>query len=173
MAKLGLSAPWEIYYKEINELFRRDREISVIFDDDEFKILLYVDNQRKAEIIEKVLPAEVDFGRKLSIIVVPSNSNVPYDEDYCDWDILFDGNDACSYVYKVGNIAGFNAIYVVFENRVVQYYTDNLGDINGFESTLYQNIARKILKADPGVFFCTDVKVGEDATVGAPLVQWP
>ena len=172
MAKLGLQSPWQIYYTEMNELFRREKEISVIFDEEEFELKLYVDNRQKAEILGKILPSEVDLGRKLPIIIVPSN-NAPIFEDVgSDWKILFQDNDAVSYIHEV-NVAGFRAVYVVFENRVVQYFTDNLGDINGYTSTLYQDIAQKIIKPPAGVFFCTDVNFGENTSFGMPLGEWP
>ena len=172
MAKLGLQSPWEIYYTEMNELFRRDPEISVIFDVEEFELKLYVDNRQKAEILEKILPSEVDLGRKLPIIIVPSN-NAPIFEDVgSDWKILFQDNDAVSYIHEV-NVAGFRAVYVVFENRVVQYFTDDLGDINGYTSTLYQDIAKRIINVPAGVFFCTDAAVGENTSFGMPIADWP
>ena len=38
--------------------------------------------------------------------------------------------------------------YVVFEKEVVQYWNDNLGDINGLRSTLYQDLAKEIFADD-------------------------
>lgn len=172
MAKLGLQAPWEIYYSELNELFRRDSDISVIFDEEEFEIKMYVDNKQKAEILERVLPSEVDLGRKLPIIIIPNNNAPLFEEAGNDWEILFRDNDAVSYIHKV-DVAGFRAIYIVFENRVVQYFTDNLSDINGFTSTLYQDIAKRIINVPAGVFFCTDAAVGENTSFGMPIADWP
>ena len=48
--------------------------------------------------------------------------------------------------------------YVVFKNRVVQYWSDNLGDINGNTSTLYENIARDVFGETDNVCFNTDTK---------------
>jgi len=45
--------------------------------------------------------------------------------------------------------------YVLFKNKVVQYFIDNIGDYNGMKSTLYEDIARDIFEDVDGVFFCT------------------
>ena len=46
--------------------------------------------------------------------------------------------------------------YVIFKKEVVQYYNDSLSDAHGMCSTLYQDIAKRILDADEGIFFCTN-----------------
>jgi hypothetical protein len=54
---------------------------------------------------------------------------------------------------------------VVFVPEVVQYYTDNLGDINGFRTTLYQELAKELFgdsELSRGVYFCTDIIDSED-----------
>lgn len=60
---------------------------------------------------------------------------------------------------------------MLFKKEVVQYFTDNLGDYNGYRSTLYENIARDIFGDIVGVFFCTNdmyyhTFVGSDDIVG-------
>lgn len=172
MAKFGLQSPWEIYYSELNELFKRDPDIRVIFDKEEFEIKICVDNRQKAEILEKVIPSEVDVGRKLPIIILPSNNAPLFEEVGSDWKILFQDNGAVSYIHEV-NLPGFRTTYVVFQNEVVQYFTDNLGDINGYTSTLYQDIAKRIIDVPEGVFFCTDVTVSENTSFGMPIADWP
>ena len=58
--------------------------------------------------------------------------------------------------------------YVVFTNKVVQFFNDNLNDIYGNVTTLYQEIASDVFDIESGVFFCTDFKkeVGNER-------QWP
>ena len=68
------------------------------------------------------------------------------------------GNDEFSEAHKIEGALGFDAVYVVFKKNVIQYYTDNLGDLHGIKSTLAENIARDIFVQHPGVFFCTDVE---------------
>ena len=63
----------------------------------------------------------------------------------------------------------YNTIYVVFKNRVVQFFNDNLNDIYGNISTLYQEIASDVFKEISGVNYCTDI----EERVGAPLGEWP
>ena len=52
--------------------------------------------------------------------------------------------------------------YVVFKNRVVQFFADNLQDVNGNITTLYETIAKDVFGETPGICFCTDTeeKVG-------------
>ena len=66
----------------------------------------------------------------------------------------------------------FAMTYVVFKNCVVQVFADNLNDCHGVISTLYQDIANKILTGPgaEGVFFNTDVERGQ---LGKPLGEWP
>jgi hypothetical protein len=64
--------------------------------------------------------------------------------------------------------------YVVFKNRVVQFFNDNLNDPHGVISTLYQDIADEIFadmpyQAHGGIAYCTDV----EHNLGAPLGEWP
>ena len=70
----------------------------------------------------------------------------------------FEGNDAFVFARKISLFHSNPTYYVVFKPDVVQFYTDNLGDWNGFRSTLYENIAREIFKDIPGVFYGTDKK---------------
>ena len=87
---------------------------------------------------------------------------------------MFKNNPVFSFVHKVEGIYGFNAIYVVFKNKVVQYFNDNLNDIYGNTSTLYEDIARDIFEnnipVNNNVFYCTDVV---DNKLKKPLGEWP
>ena len=62
-----------------------------------------------------------------------------------------------SYVEEVTGIFSNPITYVVFVNEVVQYYNDNLSDIHGLRSTLYQEIAKDIFETRLGVYYCTDL----------------
>ena len=62
-----------------------------------------------------------------------------------------------SYVEQIDTIIMGKITYVVFVNEVVQYFNDNLYDINGVCSTLYQEIAKEVFKESNSVHFCTDV----------------
>ena len=87
------------------------------------------------------------------------------------FEALFGGNSAFAFVYPIDYAFSNRLIYVVFKNCVVQFFNDNLSDLHGNISTLYEDIAADVFEdADiPGVFFCTDI----EETVGKPLGEWP
>jgi len=69
----------------------------------------------------------------------------------------FEGNEAFSYTATAEGIYTNPISYVVFENEVVQYWNDDLSDINGLCSTLYQDIAANVFENHEGIYFCTDL----------------
>lgn len=171
MAQLNLSPAWDIYYQKINALFKNDALATVIYDRDNFKINIYVEDEKKAEALDQVLIHNVIFGsQELTINVIPANSEdraplpygvhkrsrVTYNYPRLIWDDVFYGNPLYSYSRRYTGIYNNPLTYVVFTPSVVQYYTDSLNDINGFSSTLAQEIAKDIFVDGDGVFFCTD-----------------
>lgn len=188
MARINLSAPWVEYYNKVNELFRRDPDIHVIYDEGEQHLKLYVDNQEKATALAKFLPDKKRFGNvSLKISIFPANGEFNTDllaeenQNVLIWN-LFKNNPVVSYIHEVKGMFSFNALYVVFINSVVQYFSDDLSDINGLHSTLYQDIAKDILNVGAGIYFNTDVPSGRvkgmnelepDTGFGAPLGEWP
>jgi len=62
MAQLKLSPPWIKYMHEMEQLFKYDPEVHVIYDEDEHIIHLYVDKQRKADALATLIPETVTFG---------------------------------------------------------------------------------------------------------------
>lgn len=180
MAKLKQQSPWIIRYEEIEQLFQADPDISVVYDDsDGYEVRLYVDDPDKALALTELLPEAYEFGNvSLTITVIPSNDieapEIPKTQ-YELIDALFKNNPIVSYCYE-RNVAGFHTYYVVFKHKIVQYYTDNLADINGYTSTLYQYIARNVFDpvTEAGIFFCTDLPSGDirTASIGQPLCEW-
>lgn len=169
MPKVGLSSPWVIFYREVNELFKHDPEVHVVFDEENLEIKLYVDNGNKASALSVLLPEEKEFGNvKLKITVVPANVFGELDGNL--FAVAFNGNPIVSYVKQIRDIWYPVLSYVVFRKRVVQYYTDNLRDINGYTSTLYQEIAKDVFGEKDGVSFCTDT---EEIVCASPLGEWP
>ena len=168
MARLKLSPPWVILYREIEALFKDDPEVRVIFDEDEIEIKLYVENAEKADALTQLLPAEKEFGNVTAkITVIPANALSS--SKLSLYLAAFKGNPALSYVQTVHGIYTNDINYVVFRNKVVQYWTDNLRDINGLCSTLYQEIAKDVFGESEGIFFCTDT----ENNFGKPLGEWP
>ena len=139
MARVKLSAPWDEFYNEVNELFRYDDEVRVVFFEEQKKIKLYVDNPAKAEALQKLLPQKKEWGKvALLIEVIPSNKEKKTELTRSIWSVAFTGNTAVSFIYTIDGIFSNPLTYVVFVNEVVQYFNDNLGDINGNRSTLYE-----------------------------------
>lgn len=177
MAKLKLSAPWIIFYHELEAMFKKDRGVRVIFDEDENVVSLYVESTDRADALAQILPEEKDFGAvKLKIRIVPANPEdiEPNPENL--WNRAFFGSPVLSYIQKIRGIFSNDITYVVFVNEVVQYYNDSLSDVNGLCSTLYQEIAKDIFLPQEGVFFCTDVPDTQPIvknSCGKPLGEWP
>lgn len=161
MARVKLSAPWDEFYNEVNELFRYDDEVRVVFFEEQKKIKLFVDNPAKAEALQKLLPQKKEWGKVVLLIeIIPSNKEKKTELTRSIWSVAFTGNTAVSFIYTIDGIFNNPLTYVVFVNEVVQYFNDNLGDINGNRSTLYEDIARDVFGHVDGTFFCTDTVEG-------------
>jgi hypothetical protein len=171
MAKVNLSSPWVEFYHEIEAMFRYDPELKVVYDEDANTVKLYVDYQNKAEALMQLLPAEKTWGNVvLKIEVIPANT----EKELTDADlfrIAFENNPAFAFDKTVEGIFENPMTYIVFRNKVVQFWNDNLGDVYGNKSTLYQEIAKDIFGQKSGVFYCTDTE--EPVTIATPLGEWP
>ena len=170
MATLKLSAPWVVFYREVQAMFKEDNDIHVVYDEDNMALKLYVENGYKAAALEKLLPTEKKFGDiVLKIEVIPANNSAEenflkfrtvqsVDTDLADiFRDAFDRNPILDYVHVVNGVFGFSGCYVVFAKKVIQFFTDDLGDMYGNCSTLAQNIAKDIFVDLAGVFYCTNV----------------
>ena len=167
MEKLKLSPPWVGFANELKALFEQDEEIRVIFDQEGMEIKIFVDNAAKAEALTALLPELKVFGSvEVKITVVPSDE--PGNKYRDDFITAFDGNSALCYIREVDSPLG-DFTYIVWQNVVVQYYDDNLADLHGLRSTLYEQIARDVFPEMNGVFHCTDIGNG----LNAPLGEWP
>lgn len=174
MAKLQLVSPWINFYHEVNAFFKYDRNVTVIFDEEETEVKLYVNGNEKAEALSELLPDIRKFGNvtlRVSVILANDNpASCPYKSRKSSssrrgygsdteteglFFTAFSGNPAFSFADSV-DLQTNKVIYVVFRNEVVQYYNDDLGDYHGQCSTLYQNIATDIFKPIEGVHYCTD-----------------
>lgn len=153
---LNLAAPWVEFYQEIKALFGADPAIKIDYDDDERVISLRVEGEEKAEALEALLPKEKAFGNvTVEVRVIPANALKS--PRLSLFQKAFEGNPAFSYVKDVDASAiTFGASYVVFKKEVVQFYVDNLSDMNGLRSTLYQDIAKDVFGDNAGVFFSTN-----------------
>lgn len=154
---LNISSPWVTYYRKLEALFGEDPDIMVDFEYDENEspvVKLYVTGADKAEALAKILPVERTFGNvTVNTIIVPSNREETKADVFVK---AFTGNPAFSYGVTVDNPFVHGVGYVVFRNKVVQFFNDDISDVNGFETTLYENIADDVFGDNAGVFFCTD-----------------
>ena len=165
---MKLSSPWVEFYRKIDALFAQDPEVKVVYEEEANEVKLFVENARKADALTKLLPVERTFGNvTLNITVIPANSDKVTKADLIA--DAFDGNPALSYIQHVDAVIG-SFDYAVFENKVVQFFDDNLADINGNKSTLYEDIAKDVFGNDIGVFFCTEAGSRE---LAKPLGEWP
>ena len=174
--RFKLSPPWIEYARQMEALFDGDPQIA--FNEKlggkEPSIVLACNNGDKVAALQRILPSFVEFGNVLLNVVIdgkPSNKAFKSKKEL--FDTAFNGNPA--YAYSVcpeeEGYYWFAVTYVVFKCCVVQYFCDNLNDCHGIKSTLYQDIAEKLLTGEDvnGVYFNTDVEVGK---LGKPLDEW-
>lgn len=167
--ELELASPWITFARKMYKLFEHDPEVKVEWVADELNLKLYVASAEKAEALEAVLPMKKTFGNITMIItVIPANE--VKNDPWALYQTAFKGNAAVSFVDEI-DAAGFHAGYIVFQPEVVQYVNDNIGDIHGIESMLYQDIANEVFDEHPGIFFCTDID--DQKFLGRPLGEWP
>ena len=174
MATVNLSSPWCILYREISAMFQEDKGVKVVLDDSTYTISVYVEDATKAEAISRLLIQERYYGNIcVKVRVVPANgevSDLPDDLEEI-YKAAFTGNPALSYTAHIDLPMLSKNIYIVFKNAVVQYFNDDLRDVNGYCSTLYQEIAKDVFASEntAQVCYCTDVPTN----LGKPLGEWP
>lgn len=157
---LEIAAPWVTYEKEIEALFAEDPDVKVLFNAKEPELKLVVEDSDKADALTQLLPAVKTFGNvTMTITVVPANLGNTSKGELIEK--AFAGNPALSYVRTIPSIFG-ELTFIVFQNKVVQFYNDNMMDINGVTSTLFQTIAADVFGEDGTVYYCTDVPVGNE-----------
>ena len=175
--RLKISPPWITHINMIQALFDGDPQIACNVDEygGSPSIVLACNNGDKVTALMQILPSEAKFGNivlKIEVDGVPSNRTFVTKKEL--FETAFYRNPAFAYAVSPveEGVSWFDMTYVVFKNCVVQFFNDNLNDCHGVISTLYQDIATKVLTGDAtkGVYFNTDVERGQ---VGAPLGEWP
>lgn len=159
MENIKMVSPWIGYYKEIESLFQEDSTVKVKYDDSKNTIKLYVEDEEKADALAQLLPNRKVFGNiTVNIDVIPANKvETPRIDLFRK---AFEGNGAVAFIETVDNVSSNAFHFVVFQPEIVQYYNDDLSDINGLRSTLYQDIAKEIFGEREGIYFCTDKMEG-------------
>lgn len=154
-AKTKFSSPWMLYYRRVEQLFAEDPHVEVTFNNDTYELKLVVSGQRKAKAIAQILPKSRKFGN----IEVHTRVLCEEDKDSDSERVLrdaFEDNDAVSRIESF-TLCGDQINYVVFEPWVVQYFSDNIGGIDGVTSTIYEEIAKDLFgETVKGTFFCTE-----------------
>lgn len=155
VTQVGLSSPWSIYYKQLEEFFLKDPDIDMAFNEKDYIITMRVASPMKAEALQQLLPAEKTFGNvTVKLNIVPANLG----SDILDlFARALDGNPIVTDICTV-EAMGMKSAFIVFEREVVQYFNDDLTDANGVCSTLYQELAKEIFGENLGVFYSTDVQ---------------
>ena len=177
MATVQLSSPWVIFYREVDAMFKYDPLVHVVYDEAANHLKIYVDEAEKAAALDMILPTDKEFGNvTMKISVIPPNDSRNEDFTFDDpgelFEAAFDTNGAFAFTKVVFDIFSDTVTYVVFRKKVVQYFTDNLGDYYGLCSTLYQTIARDIFIPERNVYYCTDIEDPVTET-NSPLGEWP
>ena len=177
--RFKISPPWVIYVRKLEALFDGDPLIAFNVDygaEGGPKVVLATNDGEKAAALVQLLPEELYFGGvKLQVgIECPSMANLAFPNKKVLFETAFKGNPA--FAYAIAPVEeGYNwvpMVYVVFKNRVVQCFADNLNDCHGVISTLYQDLAEEIFGNGDvtGVYYNTDIEVGK---LGKPLGEWP
>lgn len=152
---LKLSKPWVTYYREVYALFDEDPEVAVTYNDESTTLRLYVDNSIKADAIRKLLPEEKSFGNvSLKILVIPSNDD---DTKESLFRHAFSGNPILSQIQTVDGVVSNSLTYVVFDPSIIQFWNDDLSDLNGVRTMLPHDVAKEVFGEQDGVFLCVDL----------------
>lgn len=156
MKELNISSPWVIFCKEVDALFKNDPDVMVDYNGEGTRVVVRVEGAEKADALSKLLPRSRTFGNvTVRVEVIPANM---VEENKVDlFRKAFEGNPAMSFIQSTKKSL-YTACYAVFRKEVVQFFNDDLSDLNGMCSTLYQDIADDVFDDHPGIFFCTDTK---------------
>lgn len=164
--KIWLSSPWVDYNNELIALFDEDEDICVedihvskLIDYD-YIISIRVYNHKKFEAMYSLLPDVKEFGDVKVKIVIYDMENESSEKEpklIDDLETLFTGNPSFNRVEKLRDATGCEHDFVIFEPEVVQYFDDDLKDLNGFRTCLVQDIARDVFEdlMAKGIRFCT------------------
>jgi hypothetical protein len=148
------SSPWVRYYRKIDQLFKLDDDVKVVYEESEkIVIKVYVQGAVKAEAVSALLPEQKSFGNVTAYIeVIPSNDQQSMAQILRN---AFSGNPAL--VEVVESSGGWGSFtYAVFSSRPAQYFADNLGDVRGNETCLLQDLAKEVLEPGKDILFCTE-----------------
>lgn len=157
----GLIAPWYTYQKQVKALFEYDPQITVgeIYQQEngkDYGFDIEVRSHTKYMALNRVLSRFKLFGNVALTITLYDEENNAGDDVVSAYRDIFEDNPIVDSIEDVVDPAGVHHGYVVFHPKVLQFYNDDLRDINGNWSGLAQDIAREVFEdMAPGVNFCT------------------
>ena len=164
--KMKLSSPWITYYHKVQALFEKDDSVTVDFDESNcFLNIIVKEDTEKGEAIQKLFPSEIVFGNnimKINVITIKKEIQMPIAQIFVN---AFKNNPIIEDVINKSDILRDNQIYVMFQNKIVQFFNDDIYDYNGVCSTLYQDIAKDVFKDFADVHYCTSTNVNENEDI--------
>lgn len=164
--EMKLSPPWITFFHEVEALFDKDPEIKVEYTDNEHignplnpRIKIYVDNEKKYDALSQLIPDMRVFGNVVCYIdIVPANAITSTREQL--FRDAFANNPIVEDIVVIDDVYSYNAGYVVFSGDVVQFFNDDLTDLHGMKTMLYQDIAKDVFgnvdNDNNRFFFCTE-----------------
>lgn len=159
---LDLAAPWIAYYHMIAAFFEEDGDVRVLLDNEKRNVRVYVSTFDKYTALRKMLKSEItseddpDMVYCTVTVYAPNEftKSINDDKPINDTRAAFFGNPIVSRVLQKKQPFGFT--YVLFVPAVVRYWNDSLAEWDGYATTTYQDIAKKIFKPIDGLFWTTD-----------------
>lgn len=180
---LTLSSPWITYANMLTALFKYDDDILVgdvveiagkksinfIGDVDEiageksinYNLDIEVYDHGKFLALWQVLPRIANFGNVNMQISMFDLENVSGDRtDYAKiFKTVFEDNPIFKEIRSKSDDAGTAHKYICFNPEVIQFFNDDISDINGNWSGLAEDIARTVfVYVGPDVHFCTVIE---------------
>lgn len=155
MKKMELSPPWITFVNELRALFGSDPEINIVYLESSNEVKLYVTTDEKATALSRLIPTQKIFGNViLKITIIPANlKDIPSEDLFA---AAFKNNPVLNRIQTIPSSPFGNMTYIIFEKKVVQFPNDEISDIYGNKSTLYQNIANDLFEPHMNIFFCTN-----------------
>ena len=171
MNKLNLQAPWQTFAKKLKALFAHDSDIEVsdIYraeDKDGVQIIdVSVLNHEKFVALDRVLVKEKCFGNVRIVINLFDLENDKEDPGIAVFKAVFKDNPVVAEIVSKPDITGTDWNYVCFRPEIVQFFNDDLTDVNGNFTGLMAGIAKEVFEGNHrGVNFCTAAVVEGSAS---------
>jgi hypothetical protein len=143
LENLEIQSPWIIFCKELNALFGRDPDITIQYNQDTNTIKLFVSKIHKAEALSMILPQEKVYGNvTLHIEIVPPNDNLMGFEE--TFNMAFAGNPCFAFAAGSESPVIGHVDYLVFKPEAAQFFIDDVGELYGNKTMLYQDVAKDV-----------------------------